>query len=46
MVGEVLAVWAEKIKAWGKDTFVYFDNDFEGHAVKNAQRLKEILMAS
>jgi len=41
-----LQAWAEKIKAWGKDTFVYFDNDFEGHAVKNAQRLKEILMAS
>jgi uncharacterized protein YecE (DUF72 family) len=43
---EELQAWAEKIKAWGKDTFVYFDNDFEGRAVKNAQRLKEILTAS
>lgn len=43
---EELQVWAEKIKVWGKDTFVYFDNDVEGHAVKNAKRLKEILRAS
>jgi len=42
---EELQVWAEKIKAWAKDTFVYFDNDFEGHAVRNARRLKEILTA-
>lgn len=40
---EELLVWAEKIKAWEKETFVYFDNDFEGRAVQNARRLKEIL---
>lgn len=38
-----LQTWAEKIKAWGKDTYLYFDNDFSGYAVKNARRLKEIL---
>jgi uncharacterized protein YecE (DUF72 family) len=40
---EELRVWAEKADAWKKDTFIYFDNDFEGHAVDNAKRLKEIL---
>jgi uncharacterized protein YecE (DUF72 family) len=34
---------AEKIGKWGKETFVYFDNDFEGFAVMNALRLQEIL---
>jgi uncharacterized protein YecE (DUF72 family) len=34
---------AEKIWGWGKETFVYFDNDFEGFAVMNALRLQEIL---
>lgn len=38
-----LQAWAKKIKGWGKDTYLYFDNDFEGYAVKNAKRLKEIL---
>ncbi len=38
-----LEIWAQKIKAWGKDTYIYFDNDFGGYAVKNARRLKEIL---
>ncbi len=40
---EELETWARKIKNWGKDTFVYFDNDFGGYAVKNAMRLKGIL---
>jgi uncharacterized protein YecE (DUF72 family) len=40
---EELQTWAQKIKDWGKDTYIYFDNDFEGYAVKNARRLKEIL---
>jgi uncharacterized protein YecE (DUF72 family) len=35
--------WAEKFDSWKRDTFIYFDNDFEGNAVKNAARLKEIL---
>ena len=38
-----LQSWAQKINEWEKDTYLYFDNDFEGHAVKNAKRLKEIL---
>jgi hypothetical protein len=27
-------------------TYIYFDNDFQGFAVKNAQRLKDILTHS
>jgi len=42
---EELHAWAQKIKAWGKDTYLYFDNDFNGYAVRNAIRLKEILGA-
>ncbi len=38
-----LQVWAEKITVWNRDIFIYFDNDSEGYAIKNAQRLKEIL---
>jgi uncharacterized protein YecE (DUF72 family) len=41
-----LQMWAEKIKAWDKDTYVYFDNDFEGYAVNNAKKMKEILEIS
>jgi uncharacterized protein YecE (DUF72 family) len=40
-----LNAWAKRIKEWqgeGKDTFVYFDNDQEGYAVFNAQKLKEM----
>jgi uncharacterized protein YecE (DUF72 family) len=40
---EELQSWAGKIKEWGLDTYLYFDNDFEGFAVKNAERLREIL---
>jgi uncharacterized protein YecE (DUF72 family) len=39
---EELALWVEKIKGWKRKTFVYFDNDFEGYAVHNARRLKEL----
>jgi uncharacterized protein YecE (DUF72 family) len=38
-----LETWAKKITAWNRDAYVYFDNDFGGHAVKNARQLKEIL---
>ncbi|HDI78910.1 MAG TPA: DUF72 domain-containing protein [Desulfobacteraceae bacterium] len=41
---EELQMWAKDIHEWGKETFVYFDNDFNGYAVKNALRLKEILL--
>lgn len=40
---EELQAYAQKIRAWSKDTYLYFDNDFGGYAVKNAKRLKEIL---
>jgi len=40
---EELQAYAEKIKGWSKDTYLYFDNDYKGYAVKNAKRLKEIL---
>lgn len=43
---EELKTWAEKIKGWKRDAFVYFDNDYEGYAVQNALRLKEILKMS
>jgi len=41
---EELRVWAEKVIDWNKNAFIYFDNDFKGHAIKNARRLKEILV--
>jgi len=38
-----LVAWAEKIRAWNRDAYVYFDNDFRGYAPQNALRLKELL---
>lgn len=43
---EELTAWARKIEKWDRDTYLYFDNDFEGYAPKNAIRLKEILARS
>ncbi|MGC8834988.1 MAG: DUF72 domain-containing protein [Armatimonadota bacterium] len=43
---EELAEWAKKISCWqqnGLDVFVYFDNDANAYAVKNAVRLREML---
>lgn len=40
---EELEMWAEKITGWGRETFLYFDNDLEGYAVRNARRLKKII---
>ena len=43
---ENLNWWADRIREWhnmNKDVYVYFNNDFEGHAVRNAQRLKQLL---
>jgi uncharacterized protein YecE (DUF72 family) len=40
---EELRAYGEKIRGWSKDTYVYFDNDYKGYAVKNASELKEIL---
>jgi len=38
-----LRIWRDRILLWGKDTFIYFDNDFMGYAVKNAIALKKML---
>ena len=43
---DVLHQYAEKIKQWlneGKEVWIFFNNDFHGYAVKNAERLKDIL---
>lgn len=41
-----LSWWAERILEWAgmeRDVFVYFNNDGEGHALRNAARLKMLL---
>jgi len=38
-----LQAWAEKIKDWNMETYLYFDNDYQGYAIENARRLREIL---
>ena len=41
-----LEPWADRVRAWvssGVDVFVYFNNDMEGHAVKNARTLQELV---
>jgi uncharacterized protein YecE (DUF72 family) len=38
--------WAERIDGWrrrGTDVYAYFNNDWEGYAIKNALGLKERL---
>ncbi|MBI4579243.1 MAG: DUF72 domain-containing protein [Planctomycetes bacterium] len=39
-----LAADADRIRAWlqsGRDVYVYFNNDIEGHAIDNARQLRE-----
>ncbi|HZI86277.1 MAG TPA: DUF72 domain-containing protein [Pyrinomonadaceae bacterium] len=41
-----LKQWADQIKDWKenlKATYVYFNNDFQGYAVKNALKLRELV---
>ena len=38
-----LQSWAKKIREWNRDTYIYFDNDQDANAIKNAERLKQIL---
>jgi uncharacterized protein YecE (DUF72 family) len=41
-----LREWAERIECWRQadlDVYAYFNNDWEGYAVKNGLRLKELL---
>lgn len=40
---EELTDWADKIKKWNRETFIYFDNDFMAYAAHNARRLKTLL---
>jgi len=41
---EELCIWVEKIRSSGaKTAWVYFNNDREGHSIKNAKRLRELL---
>lgn len=40
---KTLADWAGHIRDWGKDAYVYFDNDIGGHAPRDAERLKALL---
>jgi uncharacterized protein YecE (DUF72 family) len=38
--------WADRVREWdaqGRDVFLYFNNDGEGNAVRNATRLRELL---
>ncbi len=42
---EELSEWANRIKSWGVNAFVYFDNDACGYAVSNALQLKKIIEA-
>jgi uncharacterized protein YecE (DUF72 family) len=41
-----LGWWADRIREWatmGKDVYAYFNNDGAGNAVRNAQRLQQLL---
>jgi uncharacterized protein YecE (DUF72 family) len=43
---EDLRWWSDRIREWeagGHEVFAYFNNDGEGHAVRNARRLLELL---
>jgi uncharacterized protein YecE (DUF72 family) len=43
---EDLRWWAGRIGEWsasGRDVFVYFNNDGHGHAVRNAERLRDLV---
>lgn len=43
---EELEQWADKIEGWTEqelDVYCYFNNDFEGYAVKNAKSLMKLL---
>lgn len=39
--------WADRVREWeasGRDVFVYFNNDGDGHAVRNAGTLRQFLL--
>jgi len=40
---EELLAWRDRIRTWDREAFVYFDNDFQGYAAKNALTLRSML---
>jgi uncharacterized protein YecE (DUF72 family) len=38
-----LRKWARDLKGYGRDAYVYFNNDMHGHAVEDALDLSELL---
>jgi uncharacterized protein YecE (DUF72 family) len=42
-----IETWARRISQWRRDTevYAYFNNDWEGYAIRNAKRLKKLLKA-
>jgi uncharacterized protein YecE (DUF72 family) len=45
---EELQEYATKMKSWveeGREVWAFFNNDFEGYAVKNAMELRDLMMA-
>ena len=38
-----LRKWARDLKGYGRDAYVYFNNDAQGHAVEDALDLSELL---
>jgi uncharacterized protein YecE (DUF72 family) len=43
---EALGWWADRVREWegsGHEVYAYFNNDGDGHAVRNARRLRELL---
>ncbi|ROQ90950.1 DUF72 domain-containing protein [Desulfosoma caldarium] len=38
-----LEAWADRIRSWNRDAYIYFDNDDQAHAPHNALELKALL---
>jgi uncharacterized protein YecE (DUF72 family) len=44
--GQKLSAWADRLVEWadaGRPGYVYFNNDLAGHAVRDAQRLRDMI---
>jgi uncharacterized protein YecE (DUF72 family) len=39
------ADWIRREMAEGRDAYVYFNNDIDGHAVRDAERFRRLLVA-
>jgi uncharacterized protein YecE (DUF72 family) len=43
-----LQIWADRVLKWdadGRRVLVYFNNDLGGHAIRNARKLKELVVS-